>query len=133
MSDVRWAMSDGRWTMGDGRWAMELKADHLCHNFSVFQGQSRDAWFLVDASRRGGDGVQHEAASGMLDERFVRVAEDNYIRFVAGEQLAGRGTAKLVTVADVDGAALDVKVDRRGETLLSSRITVSVYRLDRSN
>ncbi len=61
----------------------------------------------------------------------MRVAEDDHIAGVAGEDESGRRTSTLVTVADVDGDAIDRHGPLGGERRVARIVDISVDRLHR--
>jgi uncharacterized protein len=66
-----------------------------------------------------------------MDEGLVRVAVDDHVGVVAGEQLGGGRTADFVAVADVDLNSLHIEIDRRIEAGLGGIVDISPHRVHR--
>src|SRR3954463_8390987 len=89
-----------------------LEGDHLYRHFRRRHSQPGDARFEIKTFGPRRTRVDDESRSEPLDERLVRVAVDNYIRFVAREQLVGRRASELVAMADVDRSTVDLEIER---------------------
>ena len=111
-----------------GGWDLDAsQPENLDVCMAVFDVHPRNAWLKVEPPRPGCPRVHDDPGTPPFDQRLVRVAEHNYIRFVAREQLVWSRCAQLVAVAHMDGRATELQIEALCKTGLTRRIGIAEH------
>lgn len=103
---------------------------HFCP--ALRDSEDADRGSQIEPPRPSRAGIDDQPLAFTLDERTMRVAEDQHIRCIAGEQFCWCRAAHFVAVADVNAKAVDFNRDLCREKPIEW-IDISINGLHRCN